>query len=243
MASNTTMPNNTMCTLRTKQGDIIVSINAVKESKVIKGMLDCYGDDDGTDANIIPINNITLITMTKVVEYCNYIIENKDFVEKLNEWVKDFDWVKPLDPWFVKYFDIPVESLKALINAANFLDIELLLRISGKQLGGLLKGKTPEELHKFFGTKPKSAAAAAASDSAAAAYDPVVEPADDGEDEESEESEEEEEEEEEEDDGEETDDDAEFNREMDEAMDREMDEAMDREMDEWAEKIRLNCLF
>ena len=202
MASNTTMPNNTMCTLRTKQGDIIVSINAVKESKVIKGMLDCYGDDDGTDANIIPINNITLITMTKVVEYCNYIIENKDFVEKLNEWVKDFDWVKPLDPWFVKYFDIPVESLKALINAANFLDIELLLRISGKQLGGLLKGKTPEELHEIFGTKPKSAAAAAAaSDSvvkpaaAAAADDPVVEPADDGEDEESEEESEEEEEE------------------------------------------------
>jgi S-phase kinase-associated protein 1 len=150
MASNTTMPNNTMCTLRTKQGDIIVSINAIKESNTIKGMLECFGDDDGSDGNIIPINNIKLETLTKIIEYCNYVIENKLALENAKEWIKDYKWEKQIDPWFIKFLSIPKDDLIDLLNAVNFLDIEVLLRMICKCYASMMKNRTPEELYDLF---------------------------------------------------------------------------------------------
>jgi hypothetical protein len=147
MASNTIMPNNTICTLRTKQGDIIVLINAAKESNTIKDMLDYYGDDD---VNIIPINNIKLETLIKIMEYCNYVVENKLSKEYAREYVEGNQGIDIIDPWFIEYLNISRNALFELLNVANFLDIDILLRMICKYCSSMMENPL-EELDGFFG--------------------------------------------------------------------------------------------
>lgn len=176
MAMNTTTANNTMCTLRTKDGDLIVSINAAKESSTIKGMLDCYGDDNGTEGNIIPLNTIKLETVKKLVDYCNYVTENKHAVEHIKKWINDYEWRYQLeDAWLVEYLNVSKETAIELINAANFLDIEYLLKMLCKYIASMMKGKNPDELYEFFGKeRPQAAASVAPVVAAAASEVPVV---------------------------------------------------------------------
>ena len=163
MASNGTPVNNLMCTLRVNyeniKYDVIVHIEVANMSNTIKGMLECFGDNDGTDGNVVPLLGITPDICKKVFEYCQYICENPLAIMNVNEWNEDYEWKIVLNPWFTEYLNAPVEITVGVINAANLLDIRSLLKMESKYVASLInKNKTPDELHKFFHTSPKVAA-------------------------------------------------------------------------------------
>ena len=161
MASNGTPANNLMCTLRVNyegvKYDIIIPIEVAKISNTIKGILECFGDDDGTDGNIIPILEISPDICKKVFEYCQYIHENPLTIMNVNEWNDDYEWKVVLDLWFTEYLNVPEEIMVGVINAANLLDIRSLLKMECKYVSSLIKkNKIPDELHRFFHTSPKT---------------------------------------------------------------------------------------
>ena len=52
--------------------------------------------------------------------------------------------------WFANYIDIDVDTLQDLLNASNFLDINLLKSLCCAQLGSIIRGLTIEEFRKMF---------------------------------------------------------------------------------------------
>ena len=167
MSINSTTANNLMCTIRVTHGgienDLIVPLSVAKKSITIKEMLECYGDDDGSEGNIIPITNIKFDICKKVFEYCEYIHANPLTVDNIDEWVADYEWKKTLDPWFMEYMNVPEEITVGVMIASNFLNIPSLLKMQGKYIASLIKDKKTNELHEFFkkGSRTEVAAAIA----------------------------------------------------------------------------------
>ena len=120
-----------------------VSRKSIIMSKTIENMLNDLADDDN---NVIPLSNVNLLMLEKVIEYCNYHTENplKSVDDKVTE---------DIIPWDIKFCELDQQTLFELILAANFLDIKPLLDLTCKTVANMIKGKSPEEIRKTFNIK------------------------------------------------------------------------------------------
>lgn len=128
------------------EGTIIeVDQEIVGKSIILKNMV------DNSDKNEeIPLPNIKLQTLRKVIEYCEHYkntepLEIKKPLPSAN--LEDY-----VEEWDFKYIDIEkVEDLINLVVAANFLDIEGLINLSCAKIACHIRGKSVEEIRELFG--------------------------------------------------------------------------------------------
>jgi hypothetical protein len=163
MSNIETIGNNTnkMMTLVSKDGTIFyIDIETVKQSITIKDMLDSLGDEDDAP---IPIPNVEGSTMKKVLTFCDYVRNNAEATQNLENWNNDRTYTVPLPQWFSDFITVEQSIVFEIILAANFLDIQLLLNLGCKYVASLIRNKTPEELRSLF-ADPAGPAVPAASD-------------------------------------------------------------------------------
>ncbi|KAK3429780.1 hypothetical protein EUGRSUZ_E01268 [Eucalyptus grandis] len=96
--------------------------------------------DDG-----IPLHNVTSRILSKVIDYCKMHVVDTDRDSSVAG-----DDLKAWDAEFVK---VDQGTFFDLILAANYLDIKGLLDLTCQTLADMIKGKTPEEIRKTFGSK------------------------------------------------------------------------------------------
>ena len=92
--------------------------------------------------------------MDKVVEYLEYITDKKvtgpnikDLHKKGNKFEDSID-----DPWFVKFINVDKKLLEDLIDAAEKMNIDSLLKLSlAKTMCLYIKDKSLEEMRQGFG--------------------------------------------------------------------------------------------
>jgi len=126
---------------------IEVAIEVAHMSQTIKNMLEDLG---GTAPEVpIPLHNVTTKVLNKVVEYCNYHVENPVKADEKREDKRTDDII----PWDKNFCSVDQATLFELILAANYLDIKPLLDLTCKTVANMIKGKTPEEIRKTFNIK------------------------------------------------------------------------------------------
>ncbi|XP_052193533.1 SKP1-like protein 1B [Diospyros lotus] len=88
-------------------------------------------------AETIPLPNVTSKILAMVIEYCKRHVDAGAAEEEL----------KSFDAEFVK---VDYTTLFDLILAANYLNIKSLLDSTCQKVAEMIKGKTPEEIRKYF---------------------------------------------------------------------------------------------
>ncbi|XP_057959192.1 SKP1-like protein 1A [Malania oleifera] len=128
--------------LRLKASDGIVfevEENVAMESETIKLI---FLEDVVSREAPVPLPNVSGKILAKVLEFCKVRAElrpRSDFNEKIKDFKKDF--AKDEDD----------ATLIALLNAANYLNINDLLDLLCQKVADLIKDKSVEEVRQFFG--------------------------------------------------------------------------------------------
>jgi S-phase kinase-associated protein 1 len=135
--------------LMSKDGQSVqVDRKWIEMSGLVKDMLD-DGDEDEDDVPSVPVPNVDMHILKRVIDYCRYHHNNRaEEIEKpLKGVVEDVicDW----DKNFLKDMDQSV--LVELIMAANYLNIKDLLDLTCAKVASLIKGKSPEQIREMFG--------------------------------------------------------------------------------------------
>eukprot|EP01023_Acetabularia_acetabulum_P010924 TRINITY_DN14988_c0_g1_i2.p3 TRINITY_DN14988_c0_g1~~TRINITY_DN14988_c0_g1_i2.p3 ORF type:complete len:197 (-),score=48.79 TRINITY_DN14988_c0_g1_i2:165-755(-) len=144
----TTMGDNKV-TLMSSDGQLIeVDREIAEQSVTIKHMLDDIGEEELEGG--IPLPNVTLNILNKVVEYCTYHKDNPVAASADDNNSKRTDDIEPWDEEFCK---VEQAVLFELILAANYLDIKPLLDLTCKTVANMIKGKTPEQIRQTFNIK------------------------------------------------------------------------------------------
>jgi len=125
-----------------------VSMESAMMSDTIKNMLNDLGDDGSNVPIVLPNTNSKILG--KIIEYCNYHVNNDNIklVKENTEKGKE-----DIIPWDVDFCKIDQKDLFELILAANYLDIKTLLDLTCKTVANMIKGKTPEEIRQTFNIK------------------------------------------------------------------------------------------
>ena len=140
----------TFVTLETSEGTkFVVDQKIAKMSVLIKNMLEDVGDD--TD-NAIPLPNVSGPTFQRMLQFCE---EHKDDVAGKDAVACTVDDDKneiKLTPWDKTFFaDMSREDFFAVLIAANYLDMPLLLHTACQASANELKGKSVEFIRDYFG--------------------------------------------------------------------------------------------
>ncbi|KAJ8762128.1 hypothetical protein K2173_007278 [Erythroxylum novogranatense] len=139
------MSNTRKITLRSSDGETFEVDEAVAlESQKIKQMI----EDDCPD-NGITLSDVTSNILSKVIEYCKKHVETPQSDDRSFPSSVD-DELKAWDAEFVK---VDQATLFDLIKAADYLKIQSLLDLTSQTVADMIKGKTPEEIRKFFNIK------------------------------------------------------------------------------------------
>jgi S-phase kinase-associated protein 1 len=127
-----------------------IAVKAIMMSDTINNMLIDLGvnESDALDLPIIPLSSVKSKILDKIIEYCNYHVEN--VIKPLDNDKKSTDDILP---WDLDFCKIDQETLFELILAANYLNIQSLLDLTCKTVANMFKGKTPEEIRKTFNIK------------------------------------------------------------------------------------------
>jgi len=140
--------NKTKIKLKSNDGkEITIGLAAAKMSAMIRSMLQTVSIDPIRKDEPIPLTNdaLNFESLQKIVEWCEYHWDDPepdpDFDdekdrrnEELSHWDKTFIAVEDMG------------LLYDIIVGANFLDIKGLVEVGGKQICGLIKGKTCQEV-------------------------------------------------------------------------------------------------
>jgi S-phase kinase-associated protein 1 len=125
---------------------IDVDLDVVQKSTILKNMI----EDTGKEGEI-PIPNIQLPILRKVLEYClHYRSSNSKEIKKplISRELSE----NGVEEWDCKFISIEkVDDLIDLIVAANFLDIESLVNLGCAKIATIIKGKSVEEIREVFG--------------------------------------------------------------------------------------------
>jgi len=125
-----------------------ISMKAIMMSETIKNMLNDLSTDNLSTP--IPLHNVTSTILSKIVEYCNYHVENDNVKFSSSTDKKETD---DIIPWDVDFCNVDQAALFEMILAANYLSIQSLLDLTCKTVANMIKGKTPEEIRLTFNIK------------------------------------------------------------------------------------------
>ncbi|RZC51800.1 hypothetical protein C5167_020224 [Papaver somniferum] len=132
-----------MVTLMSCDGETFEVEEAVAlQSGTIKHMI-----EDGCADNAIPIPNITSNILAKVIEYCKKHAEETPQGDARRRYTVEED-LKNWDAEFI--IKVNDYILFDLILAANYLNIKDLLELTTQKVADTIKGKTPEQIRKYF---------------------------------------------------------------------------------------------
>ncbi|CAE6502611.1 unnamed protein product [Rhizoctonia solani] len=106
-------------------------------------------DPNARPRDPIPLPNVNLATLKKVVEYCLHTKEETT-LEEFDPLYDDPPSKRKASEWESKFMQVDEKMLFDIILAANFLDIKPLLELGTKTVSESIKGKTPEEIRKMF---------------------------------------------------------------------------------------------
>ena len=124
---------------------IDVDLDVVQKSTILKNMI----EDTGKEGEI-PIPNIQLPILKKVLEFCEHY-RNSNPKEIKKPLVSMELSENGVDEWDVKFIEMErVDDLIDLIVAANFLDIESLVNLACAKIATFIKGKPVEEIRDVF---------------------------------------------------------------------------------------------
>ncbi|KAF7849928.1 hypothetical protein BT93_L0112 [Corymbia citriodora subsp. variegata] len=125
-----------MITLRSSDGETFeIEEAAALQSKTLENMI-----DENCASTPIPLPNVNGKILGKVVEFCNKHAEAGVDAESLCAWDAEF-------------VNVEQATVFDYILAANFLEIPTLLNLACEVVADMIKGKTPEEIRKFFNIK------------------------------------------------------------------------------------------
>ncbi|XP_026437828.1 SKP1-like protein 1B [Papaver somniferum] len=113
----------------------------VEESVALQSQTINHMTEDNCANNGIPLPNVTIKILAKVVEYCR----------KHDDPTNDKD--KDLKDWDAEFVKVDQATLFDHILAANYLNIKSLLDLTCQTLADMIKGKTPKEIRKTFNIK------------------------------------------------------------------------------------------
>ncbi|KAH3756147.1 cytosolic glycoprotein FP21 [Pelomyxa schiedti] len=143
-SASATPADTKMVKLESSESQVIeVPVEIAKMSVTIKNMLDDLGETNAP----IPLPNVTVKILNKVIQYCDYHHKNPSPDDKRDEKERRLD---DIAPWDLEYTKVDQETLFQLILAANYLDIKPLLDLTCKTVALMMKGKTPAEIRKTF---------------------------------------------------------------------------------------------
>jgi hypothetical protein len=128
-----------------------VPIKAALRSEMIASLINATQATnlrlDGDRAEGVP--EITSATLKHVIEFCKYHVENPPKEGTPKRTLKPDD----MDDWdkaFVSEEKLEQKALFDLILASNYLNVRDLLDVTCKGLANRLKGKSPQEIVKYF---------------------------------------------------------------------------------------------
>ena len=119
-----------------------ISKKAAQKSLLIKNAIEDYQDNEE-----VPLTNVKGQILDKVIEYLNHYEneEPKQIKEPLEGEFKDC-----VDEWDCKFIDIELDLIFEIIIAANYMNIDSLLKLACARVAGHCSGKKTEELRKMF---------------------------------------------------------------------------------------------
>ena len=162
-------------TIRLLDGSITqVPYNVIIQSITISGMLD---PDQNTDEDPydITLPEISKEILDKVIIFCEYqsdttndLITNENIDDLITKPLKSKVFTENYEnKWYVNYVSfrddkVPMSDDKyiflfKLLNASNYFNISVLLKIISTYIACLMKGEEQEDIRKIFGICQKSA--------------------------------------------------------------------------------------
>lgn len=123
-----------------------IDIHLARMCGTIANMLDDIDDDD----IVIPLHNIKLNILKKVIDFC---AQHPDAPRNLTEEQQLEMRSKPLEGFDLEFVKVPLVELFEMILAANLLDLKQMLDVCCKAVAEMIKGKTPNEIKKVFGVE------------------------------------------------------------------------------------------
>ena len=122
-----------------------VDLEVVNKSTILRNMI----EDTGKDGDI-PIPNIQLHILRKVIEFCeHYKTTNPKEIKK--PLVSNVLTQNNVDEWDANFITMEkVDDTIDLVIAANFLDIESLVALGCAKIATFIKGKDVEQIREVF---------------------------------------------------------------------------------------------
>ncbi|KAI0433429.1 S-phase kinase-associated protein 1A [Xylaria sp. FL1042] len=149
------MPTNltTMVTMIGNDGlEVRTSLAALKQSITLKTMLEDLEEDKTTDLPI-PVPGVDGKTLKKIVEWCEYH-RNDPVSEFQGQPDSEIDLNKlrksPIPEWDAKFLAVDRELIFKLANAANYLEITLLLKYTILAISKKLESMSTEQMRKYL---------------------------------------------------------------------------------------------
>ncbi|KAL1300044.1 hypothetical protein HN51_044732 [Arachis hypogaea] len=130
-----------MITLKTVEGTLFdVKSSIAKDLKTVQAFID-DSDDDVTSP--IPLPNVFTRELSRILDYLNNHHRFRSSIEKADEEMARYD------AEFAK--SMSNEELKALILAANYLNVKDLLEFLNQTVADVIQNKSVEFVRNFFG--------------------------------------------------------------------------------------------
>jgi len=128
-----------------------VDVDVAKASVTIKTMLEDLGIGEEDDHEVVPLPNVNAAILKKVITWAEY---HKDDPPPTGEDEENRERrTDDICQWDQDFLKVDQGTLFELIQAANYLDIKGLLDVTCKTVANMIKGKTPEEIRKYFNIK------------------------------------------------------------------------------------------
>ncbi|OTA91163.1 hypothetical protein M434DRAFT_76738 [Hypoxylon sp. CO27-5] len=134
-------------TLQGEDGQFVtISREAAKKSQLLADLMEDLGEDEVELP--IPIQ-ADKETLEKVVQWCELQIQQGGVEEEKDITYKPLTAKIPL--WAKDFFEgLGRDEAFAVITAANFLDIQLLIECTAKHIANQIKGMSTEEMREYF---------------------------------------------------------------------------------------------
>ena len=134
--------------LISQEGDRLDVPSAVAEmSELVKTMMG-DADDDEDDEQEIPLPNVKISILAKVVEFNTHHLQNP--LPQIEKPLKSANMHEVVGEWDAKFIEVDQEVLFELILAANYMDCQSLLNLACAKVASMIKGRAPEEIRKTF---------------------------------------------------------------------------------------------